>query len=150
MSNQLFCSKLLCYVLLFCCLGLTVAQQKCKPDYTTFKKTFIQYCVPSGKLKDKEAQLLESLMRDSPFDDTVSFSRYDIQPPIGVQSADGWVEVWRREAISRSWENKLTFSLRFCYVIGWFGPLQNNCQQFFARMKDLTSKSYVSPFSFIS
>lgn len=83
--------------------------QKSKPDYTTFKKTFIQYCVPSGKLKDKEAQLLESLMRDSPFDDTVTFSR-------------------------------------FCYVIGWFGPLQNNCQQFFARMKDLTSKSYFHGF----
>eukprot|EP01127_Copromyxa_protea_P013464 TRINITY_DN3638_c0_g1_i1.p1 TRINITY_DN3638_c0_g1~~TRINITY_DN3638_c0_g1_i1.p1 ORF type:complete len:805 (+),score=133.08 TRINITY_DN3638_c0_g1_i1:54-2468(+) len=83
--------------------------QKSKPDYTTFKKTFIQHCVPSGKLKDKDASLLESLMRDSPFDDTVSFSR-------------------------------------FCYVVGWFGPLQNNCLQFFARMKDLTSKQYFHGF----
>jgi hypothetical protein len=33
--------------------------------------------MPTGKLKDKDATLLESLMRDSPFDDTVSFSRYN-------------------------------------------------------------------------
>jgi hypothetical protein len=30
------------------------------------------------KLKDKESMMLESLCRDSPFDDSVSFSRYSI------------------------------------------------------------------------
>lgn len=61
----------------------------------------------NGKMKDKDAHLLEQLMRDSAFEDTVSFSR-------------------------------------FCYVTGWFGPLKNQCAQFFARMKDLTSKAYVA------
>jgi len=57
------------------------------------------------KLKEKEAQMLENLCRDSPFDDTVSFAR-------------------------------------FCYVVGWFGPLSNNCAPFFARMKDCISKPF--------
>jgi len=83
--------------------------QKHKPDYQTFKKTFVSQCMPSAKLKDKDASLLENLLRDSAFEDTVSFSR-------------------------------------FCYVVGWFGPLQNNCQFFFERMKDATSKPYFHGF----
>jgi len=63
----------------------------------------------SAYLKDKDASLLEGLLRDSAFEDTVSFSR-------------------------------------FCYVVGWFGPLQNNCQFFFARMKDAVTKPYFHGF----
>ena len=54
---------------------LTIHQQKAKPDYTTFRKTFVHHCISSGKLKEKYAILLESLLRDSAFDDTVSFAR---------------------------------------------------------------------------
>jgi serine/threonine protein kinase len=83
---------------------------KAKPDYATFKKTFLTQCMPTvSKLKDKESQMLESLCRDSPFDDSVSFSR-------------------------------------FCYVVGWFGPLNNNCVPFFARMKDAISKPFFHGF----
>jgi len=35
---------------------------------------------------------------------------------------------------------------RFCYVVGWFGPLKTNCSQFFHRMKDLTAKPYFHGF----
>jgi hypothetical protein len=83
---------------------------KAKPDYSTFKKTFIAQCMTgTAKIKEKESMMLESLCRDSPFDDTVSFAR-------------------------------------FCYVVGWFGPLNNNCVPFFSRMKDLISKPFFHGF----
>eukprot|EP01126_Amoeba_proteus_P039243 TRINITY_DN4126_c0_g1_i9.p1 TRINITY_DN4126_c0_g1~~TRINITY_DN4126_c0_g1_i9.p1 ORF type:complete len:744 (+),score=122.21 TRINITY_DN4126_c0_g1_i9:83-2314(+) len=83
--------------------------QKTKPEYTTFKKIFIEKCMPTGKMKDKDAQTFEGLLRESAFEDTVSFSR-------------------------------------FCYVIGWFGPLEVGCESFFSRMKDLISKRFFHGF----
>jgi len=82
---------------------------KAKPDYNTFRTVFVKHCIPTGKLKEKEAPLLESLLRDSAFDDTVSFAR-------------------------------------FCFVVGWFGPLSPHCTEFFARIRDLTSKPYFHGF----
>lgn len=81
-------------------------EPKRKPDYLTFKETFIQECIPGGnKLKEKESHMLEILFKESVFEDSVSFSR-------------------------------------FCYGVGWFGPLNEKCGPFFQRMKEI----YSSPF----
>eukprot|EP01126_Amoeba_proteus_P039237 TRINITY_DN4126_c0_g1_i10.p1 TRINITY_DN4126_c0_g1~~TRINITY_DN4126_c0_g1_i10.p1 ORF type:complete len:649 (+),score=115.93 TRINITY_DN4126_c0_g1_i10:913-2859(+) len=83
--------------------------QKAKPEYTTFRKTFIEKCMPSGKIKDKDGQIFEGLLRESAFEDTVSFSR-------------------------------------FCFVVGWFGPLEMGCEMFFSKMKDLVSRRFFHGF----
>jgi len=80
---------------------------KSKLDFSVFVETFMQVC--DVKLKEKDIELIESICKESLFDDTVSFQR-------------------------------------FCYMVGWFGPLDTGCVQFLARMKDALSQPFFHSF----
>jgi hypothetical protein len=80
---------------------------KNKPLLDIFKEKLFLICPPS-KMKDKDVPLIENILREGPFDDTVSFSR-------------------------------------FCYVVGWFGPLQSknqNMTMFIRKIQDISSRKY--------
>lgn len=84
---------------------------KSKPLLDIFKEKLFLICPPS-KLKDKDMPLIENILREGPFDDTVSFSR-------------------------------------FCYVVGWFGPLQTknqNMTMFVRKIQDITSRKFFHGF----
>jgi serine/threonine protein kinase len=93
------------------CCNILWKDHKAKKSYEEVKKIFTENCMAAGRMKDKDSTLLSSLLCESAFDDTVSFSR-------------------------------------FCYAVGWFGPLdkESNCFGFFSRIRDLQSQNYFHGF----
>eukprot|EP01127_Copromyxa_protea_P017032 TRINITY_DN5156_c0_g1_i3.p1 TRINITY_DN5156_c0_g1~~TRINITY_DN5156_c0_g1_i3.p1 ORF type:complete len:492 (-),score=68.33 TRINITY_DN5156_c0_g1_i3:24-1499(-) len=74
-----------------------------KTKFPTFRSLFIEECMTKPKLPLQDRILLENLLRESSFNDTVTFDR-------------------------------------FCYVVGWFGPMEPGCSAFFSRIKDLLNQ----------
>jgi hypothetical protein len=82
-----------------------------KTKFPTFRHLFIEECMTKPKLPLQDRILLENLLS------TFFFFVSLIDPKTGESS----------------FNDTVTFD-RFCYVVGWFGPMEPGCSAFFARV----------------